>query len=52
MFKLLKNKLSQMFICAGPAVMGFIVGLIIGAVVIVLMYKGIIPGLHCPVCAK
>jgi len=48
MFKFLRNKVA-MFMCAGPAIIGFILGLIIGAVVIVLMAKGIIPGIKiCP----
>jgi uncharacterized membrane-anchored protein YhcB (DUF1043 family) len=48
MFKLLKQKTAQMFLCAGPAIIGFILGLIIGAVVVYLMAKGVIPGGICP----
>ena len=43
MLNFLKQK-SGMFMCAGPAVIGFIIGLVIGAVLMILMAKGIIPG--------
>ena len=45
MFKFLRNK-SAMFMCAGPAIIGFIIGLVIGAVIIILMAKGIMPGFN------
>jgi hypothetical protein len=48
MFKFLRYK-TGMFMCAGPAIIGFIIGLVIGAVVIILMAKGILPGFKiCP----
>ena len=43
MFKFLRNK-SAMFMCAGPAVIGFILGIIIGVVLMILLAKGVIPG--------
>lgn len=43
MFELLKRK-SGMFMCAGPAIIGFLIGLAIGFVLAILMAKGIIPG--------
>lgn len=43
MFKFLKSK-AQMFLCAGPAVIGFFIGLAIGIALAFLMAKGIIPG--------
>lgn len=48
MFKLLKSKIAQMFICAGPAIIGFIIGLVIGFVIALLMAKGVIPVSICP----
>lgn len=53
MFRFLRNK-SAMFMCAGPAVIGFIIGLVVGAVLMVLMAKGIIPGggFICPKIIK
>ena len=48
MFRFLRNK-TAMFMCAGPAIIGFIIGLVIGAVIIILMAKGILPGFKiCP----
>ncbi|MBW2993694.1 YtxH domain-containing protein [Candidatus Woesearchaeota archaeon] len=44
MFKLIKSKAAQMFLCAGPAVIGFLIGLAIGFVLAILMAKGVIPG--------
>jgi hypothetical protein len=43
MLNFLKQK-SGMFMCAGPAVIGFLLGLAIGAVLMILMAKGVIPG--------
>ena len=52
MLKFLKNK-SAMFMCAGPSIIGFILGLIIGAVLMILMAKGILPGFKiCPTLPK
>ncbi len=44
MFKLLKSKAAQMFLCAGPAVIGFLIGLAVGIGLTILWAKGIIPG--------
>ena len=44
MFKIIKQKTAQMFLWAGPAFVAFLIGAVIGAVVIFLWAKGIIPG--------
>ncbi len=45
----MKGKLGQFFMCAGPAFMGFLIGFALGAILIILMYKGVIPGpFKCP----
>jgi acetyltransferase-like isoleucine patch superfamily enzyme len=43
MLNFLKRK-SGMFMCAGPAVIGFLLGLAIGFVIAIMMAKGVIPG--------
>ena len=48
LFYLYKARKAQMMMSAGPALGGFVIGLIIGFVVAILMYKGVIPGpFHC-----
>lgn len=48
MLSFLKRKTAQMFLCAGPAVIGFIIGFVIGAILLYLMAKGVINVGICP----